>query len=62
METIEVNEVNTTAILILVAVIYVLLIVGVVFFIVLKRKGAFKQTIDPKPSNNPVKENEQEKL
>lgn len=61
METIEVNEVNTTAILILVAVIYILLIIGVVFFIVLKRKGAFKQTIDPKP-NKPMQEKEQEKL
>lgn len=50
---------NGTAILILVGVIYLLLIVGVFFFIILKKKGTFKQTIDPKPTN-PIKSNERE--
>lgn len=59
MDTVEVNNVNTTAILVLVAVIYVLLIVGVVFFIIFKKRGAFKQTVDPKPKN-PIKKNERE--
>lgn len=61
METIEVNMVNTTAILILVGVIYILLIIGVVFFIILKKRGVFKQTVDPKPQE-PKKENKREDL
>lgn len=52
---------NTTAILVLVAVIYVLLIIGIIFFIIFKKRGVLKQTIDPKPKN-PIKENEREDL
>ncbi len=42
----------TLAIIILVATIYLLIIIGAIFFIRYKRSGMFKQTIDPKPQQN----------
>lgn len=50
----------TLSILILVAIIYVIfIIVGAIFII--KKRGSFKQTIDPKPEQNSYARNEQEK-
>jgi len=42
----------TLAIIILVAVIYLLIIIGAVFFIKYRKRGMFEQTIDPKPHQN----------
>lgn len=42
----------TLAIIVLVAVIYLLIIIGAIFFIRYRKKGMFKQTIDPKPLQN----------
>ena len=42
----------TLAIILLVAVIYLLIIIGAVFFIKYRKNGMFKQTIDPKPDQN----------
>ncbi len=40
------------AILVLVAIIYLLVIIAVVFVIISKRKGKLKQTIDPLPKEH----------
>ncbi|WP_156111902.1 hypothetical protein [Ureibacillus manganicus] len=51
----------TLAIIILVAVMYLIIIIGALLFIRNRKKGMFKQTVDPKPLQNnyePKKENE----
>lgn len=40
---------STLAIIILVGVIYLIIMIGVTIFIISKKRGIFKQTIDPKP-------------
>lgn len=39
----------TLAIIILVAVMYLLIIIGAIFFLRKRKKGMFTQKIDPKP-------------
>lgn len=48
----------TLGILVLVAIIYLLVIIGVIIFIINKKRGNFKQTIDPKPQNPDQKESD----
>jgi len=52
---------TTLAILVLVAIIYVLIIIGAVVFIVSRKRGAFKQTIDPMPVQQFTNEKESKK-
>lgn len=39
----------TLSILVLVAIMYLLIIIGIILFFVNKKRGSLKQTIDPKP-------------
>ncbi|MGE7667130.1 hypothetical protein ACQKMN_15585 [Ureibacillus composti] len=52
---------TTLAILVLVAIIYVLIIIGAVVFIVSRKRGVFKQTIDPMPIQQFTNEKESKK-
>lgn len=51
----------TLGILILVAIIYLLIFIGAIVFIVNKKRGTFKQTVDPKPGQYVNEKDENQK-